>query len=104
MSRTSTLSRNFPTLRYVAAPFVWAFWTRRRRWTAASVLLAMIAAPVLWRSIQLVGLSDIGEPFDVSAFRAFRIPDDQNAYVLYEQAARLLKPLDPKFRWSRLNA
>ena len=96
MSRTSTLSRNFPTLRYVVAPFVWAFRTRRGRWTTASVLLAMIATPVLWWSIQLVGLPDIGDPFDVSAFRSFRVPDDRNAYVLYEQAARLLKPLESR--------
>ena len=56
----------------------------------------MIAVPLLWWSIQLVGLPDIGEPFDVAAFRSFRIPDDRNAFVLYRQAARWLKPLDPK--------
>ena len=54
----------------------------------------MIAVPPLWWSIQLVGLPDIGEPFDVEAFRAFRIPDDRNAFVLYRQAADRLKPLD----------
>ena len=61
--------------------------------TAAAVLLAMMIAPPLWWSIQLMGLPDIGEPFDVAAFRAIRIPDDRNAFVLYRQAAALLKPL-----------
>jgi hypothetical protein len=103
MTQSSTLSRNFPTLRYLAAPFRWFFRSRRRVWTTASVLLAMIAAPVLWWLIQLVGLPDIGEPFDVEAFRSFRIPDERNAFVLYQQAAQLLKPLDPTFKWSPWN-
>ena len=58
------------------------------------VLLAMIAAPPLWWSMQLLGLPDIGDPFDVAAFRAFTIPDDRNAFVLYRQAADRLKPWD----------
>jgi hypothetical protein len=103
MTATSTLSRNFPTLKYVVVPFAWVVRTRRRRWTAALVLLAMIATPVIWWSMQLLGLPDIGEPFDVQAFRSFRIPDDRNAFVLYREAAKRLKPLDPKFKWSPLN-
>jgi len=103
MAQTSTSSRNFPTLRYLAAPFQWFFRSRRRVTTAAAVLLAMIAAPSLWWSIQLLGLPDVGEPFDVGAFRSFPIPDDRNAFVLYQQAVRLFKPLDPKFKWSPLN-
>ena len=87
-------SRNFPTLRYLAAPFRWFFRSRRRVLTPAAVLLAMLVVPPLWWSIQLVGLPDIGDPFDVEAFRAFRIPEDRNAFVLYRQAADRLKPLD----------
>jgi hypothetical protein len=68
--------------------------------TAAAVLLATILAPPLWWSIQLLGLPDIGEPFDVAAFRALRIPDDSNAFILYRQAAErlvpLIKPREPK--------
>ncbi len=48
MATTSSLSRNFPTLRYLAAPFRWFFRSRRRVLTAAAVLLAMIVAPPLW--------------------------------------------------------
>ena len=39
-------------------------------------------------------MPDIGEPFDVEAFRAFTIPDDRNAFVLFRQAAATLKPLN----------
>ena len=49
--------------------------------------------PPLWWTLQLVGLPDIGEPFDVEAFCSFRIPDDRNACVLYREAAGRLRPL-----------
>ena len=96
MTRTATLHRNFPTLSWlIAAPFRWLGQSRRRIRGVFSVLLAMIAGPPLWWAVQLVGLPDIGEPFDVQAFRSFTIPDDRNAFVLYRQAAVLLKPLKP---------
>ena len=41
MTLSSTLGRNFPTLKYVLAPFRWAFGDRRRRRTSLAVLLAM---------------------------------------------------------------
>jgi hypothetical protein len=94
MATTSTTSRNFPTLRYLAAPFRWLFGSRRRVLTVAAVLLAMIATPPLWWSIQLMGLPDIGDPFDMVEFGSFRIPDERNAFVLYRQAADRLKALD----------
>ena len=111
MTTSTPQSRNFPTLRLAAAPFRWFFGSRRRVLTAASVLLAMIIAPPLWWSIQLMGLPDIGEPFDLEAFRSSRIPDDRNAFVLYRQAADRLKSLnsfvvskrsiDAHVRWSQ---
>jgi hypothetical protein len=115
MASTSSARRSFPTLRYLAAPFRWFFRSRRRVWTAAAVLLAMIAAPPLWWSLQLVGLPDIGDPFDVKAFRSFTIPDDRNAFLLYGQAADRLKLLDtsntspdekidPNAPWSQAHA
>lgn len=93
MTTSSTRRHRFPTLRYAAAPWRWAIRTRRRQAILASASLAIIAAPLLWWSIQLTGLPDIGDPFDVAAFRAYRIPDDRNAFVLYRQAAERLKPL-----------
>jgi hypothetical protein len=112
MATTSGASRSFPTLRYLVVPFLWFFRSRRRLVTAAVVLLAMIAVPPLWWSVQLLGLPDVGDPFDVQAFRSFTIPDDRNAVVLYLQAGDRLKPLntssqkqgekiDPNVPWSQ---
>jgi hypothetical protein len=92
MTTGSTLSRSFPTFKHLTAPFRWVVGTRRRRWTAALALLAIIAAPVVWWSMQLLGLPDIGEPFDLEAFRSFKVPDERNAFVLYRRAAGLLRP------------
>ena len=94
MTRLAGLKRSFPTFRLMTAPIRWIGRSRRRIWTAAMVLLAILAAPPLWWSTQLMGLPDIGDPFDVANFEAMRIPDEQNAFVLYRQAADLLKPWD----------
>ena len=93
MASRSVLSRSFPTLKYLAAPFLWLFGSRRRVLTAAMVLAVMIVTPPLWWATQLFGLPDIGDPFDVRAFQSFAIPDERNAFVLYRQAADRLKPL-----------
>ena len=66
-----------------------------------SALLAMIAAPPVWWATQLVGLPDIGDPFDVAEFRRFTIPDDRNAFILYRQAADRFKPAEDFFQSSR---
>ena len=63
-------------------------------------------------STSLNGLPDIGDPFDVAAFRAFRIPDDQNAFAFLRRAHEKLTPIRwgegpypdaPKFSWSIAN-
>jgi hypothetical protein len=87
MTQASVLRRSFPT------PFAvigWLTKTRRRIWCLVLLLLAMIAGPPIWWATQLIGLQDVGDPFDVAAFRALTIPDDRNAFVLYRQAAALL--------------
>jgi hypothetical protein len=91
MTRLATLRRNFPTLTLLCTPLRWVGKSRRRILGAALFTLAIIASPPLWWATQLVGLPDIGEPFDVAAFRAFTVADDRNAFVLYNQAATLLK-------------
>lgn len=96
MKTDSTLARSFPTFWHYTKPIRWAVGTRRQRWTLAAVLLAIAAAPVLWWSLQLAGLPDVGEPFDVEGFRSARIPEDRNAYVLYMQATRKLKDEKPR--------
>ena len=97
MSTTRT-SQSFPTFRYLAMPFRWFFRSRRRVLTTLAMLVAMLAAPPLWWSIQLVGLPDIGDPFDVEAFRSSRIPDVQNAFVLYQRARLAIPTADATAR------
>ena len=56
----------------------------------AFLVLALFASPPLWWATQLIGLPDIGDPFDAEKFRASPVPDDRNAFVLYSRAAALL--------------
>ena len=93
MTSPSETRRGFPTFHLMAKPIRWICKSRRRLYTVALVLLAMAAVPPLWWATQLLGLPDIGEPFDVSAYQASTIPDDQNAFVLYNGAAAILKPI-----------
>ena len=82
MTRLATLHRSFPTLMSLGAPLRWVGRSRRRIWAVTLSILAIIASPPLWWATQLVGLPDIGDPFDVTAFRAFTIPADRDAFVL----------------------
>ncbi len=84
--------RRFPTIFWIARPVGWILGSRRRTCRAMLVLLAMVAGPALWWRTQLIGLPDIGDPFDVSAFQTFTIPDDRNAYSDYRRASSLFKP------------
>src|SRR5215831_20130270 len=52
---------------------------------AIGLALAATALAIWWLT-SLNGLPDIGEPFDVAAFRAFSIPDEQNAFVFFRRA------------------
>lgn len=93
MTRLATVQRSFPTFRLIVAPFRWIGRSRRRLRIAVLLLLVMMAGPPSFWALQLWGLPDIGEPFDVRAFREMTIPDDRNAFVPYRQAAEVLKPL-----------
>ena len=90
------LKRSFPTITLLGAPLRWVARSRRRIWGATVFMLVIVASPPLWWWMQLMGLPDIGDPFDVRAFRASTVPDDRNAYVLYKQAAALLT-LNPAY-------
>jgi hypothetical protein len=83
MAHLASLRRSFPTLRLMAVPFRWIVKSRRRAWCVVLILLSMMAAPPLWWATELMGLPDIGDPFDVEAFRAKTIPDDRNAFVRF---------------------
>ena len=68
------------------------------------------AAFAIWWLTSLNGLPDIGEPFDVAEFRAFSIPDEQNAFtslrreqekcVPFNEWGPGAQPSDLKFSWS----
>ncbi len=63
----------------------------------AAVALAGSTAFVTWWNTTLVGLPDVGDPFDVKAFER-PIPDETNAFVLYKQASAIVPkgPESPK--------
>jgi hypothetical protein len=81
---------------------------------AACVAVAATALAIWWLN-SLNGLPDIGDPFDVAAFRAFRLPDEQNAFTYLRRASEKLTPIvgmvggngadpgDLKFSWSIAN-
>jgi hypothetical protein len=49
-----------------------------------------------WWNLQLWGLPDIGDPFDVRAFQSIRVPDDRNAFLDYSVASSLLRAANAK--------
>jgi hypothetical protein len=59
---------------------------------ALGLALAATALAIWWLT-SLNGLPDIGEPFDVAAFRASRVPDDQNAFTFLRRADEKLTPM-----------
>jgi hypothetical protein len=48
------------------------------------------SALAIWWLTSLNGLPDIGDPFDIAAFRASRIPEDQNAFIYLRRANKIL--------------
>ena len=56
---------------------------------AFCLALAATALSIWWLT-SLNGLPDFGDPFDVAAYRAARIPDDQNAFSDLGRAARMV--------------
>jgi hypothetical protein len=59
---------------------------------ASGLALAATAVSIWWLT-SLFGLPDIGDPFDVAAFRAFSIPEAQDAFVAFRRANEKLSPL-----------
>ncbi len=53
-------------------------------------LLLMAGALEAWRGASLIGLPNVGDPFDMAAFTAFRIPEEDDAIVLFRQAQEKL--------------
>jgi hypothetical protein len=53
-------------------------------------LLFMAGILEAWRGASLIGLPDVGDPFDVAGFRAFRVPPENDAFILLRQAQEKL--------------
>ncbi len=62
------------------------------RFVLILVLAILFTAGALeaWRGASLIGLPNIGDPFDVAQFRAFQVPPENDAFVLLRQAQRKL--------------
>ena len=56
-------------------------------------LAVAASALAIWWLTSLNGLPDIGDPFDVAAFRAFSVPDDRNAFTYFRRASEKLTPV-----------
>ena len=70
---------------------------------STAVVLALGAAALgTWWATQLWGLPDIGDPFDVAAFEAENVPDDErNAFYYYRDAAGMTRSIGRKFQASQ---
>jgi hypothetical protein len=78
-----------------ARPFERVARAKGWRWcalVAAECLVAAACGAVLWWSTSLWGLPDVGDPFDVAAFKAQRVAPGDNAYVLFAPAVAMYEP------------
>src|SRR5690349_17957153 len=83
-------------LRWVLAPLRWLERARgRKRLALVALYLVLLAVAAFfgWWASSLRGLPDIGDPFDVAAFRAEGVPPEQDAYTHYRRASQLFRPL-----------
>lgn len=87
-----------PTPPVTAPRSRFAWWSRRpawARWTIvlAGIPLALVVLGWAWQQIRLARIPDVGDPFDVAAFKqAFPndMPDDVNAFSYYQRAMNSL--------------
>jgi hypothetical protein len=71
-----------------------------------AICLAVAASAIaIWWLTSLNGLPDIGDPFDVAAFKSFSVPDDRNAFTLLRRADEKATPSPPGLdrSWSQAN-
>jgi hypothetical protein len=90
MATSLHASRVWSLERLLVLPWLWL--KRSRGWRRRGILLlytlvAGLAAVLVWREASLLRLPDVGDPFDVKAFESVQVPDKQNAFVYYKQAA-----------------
>ncbi len=63
---------------------------RVRPWVLVltAVLILLFAAPWILLTSRLAGIPELGEPFDIEAFRRIRVDPAENAAVDYAEAIR----------------
>lgn len=88
-----------PLARTLLAPLHWLE-RARGRWRLALIALYLVVGAAVgslaWRAVSLARLPDVGDPFDVGAYKAsLHVPDDRNAFVLYGEAIGKLKKATP---------
>ena len=66
---------------------------RRLALLVSYALIGSVVCGLSWRHSQLIGLPDVGEPFDVAAGAA-EVPDGRNAFVPYRQATALFRDMN----------
>ena len=79
--------------------------TRLRRWAArrarqlfrVSLVLTVglvlgLSGVLIWREASLIGLPEIGDPFDVAAVSATKPGDEHDAFVFFRKATAKLRP------------
>jgi hypothetical protein len=71
---------------------------RNPKATATLGGVAVVAGLWAWWALQLWGLPDIGDPFDVAAFESFHVPEDRNAFLHYRFAASMISATRRKFQ------
>ena len=54
----------------------------------------LVGIPVAFVIYQRLSVPDIGEPYDVQAFLKYSVPDEENAYAFYRDAAARLQTAD----------
>ena len=78
-------------------PFAWVARARGWRWfvlVGVECLLAVIAGAALWVATGRLPIPDVGEPFDVAAFKARALAPERNAYPLFERALEVYRDSD----------
>jgi len=107
-SQPTPVQRESVLITILLAPLRAIEQTRGWRRIGLLILYALMAVAIwapLRRRSQLAGLPDVGEPFDVAAFRApGRAADDRNAFVSYRKAVELHRGMNDKEGASFSNA
>ena len=60
------------------------------------LMLLLVSAPLVYRSIRLSRVPPADEPFDIKSVLEFEVPDSDNAFVEYRAASLLLVSRGPK--------